>query len=766
VPLLDEPVAKWATEALASFGRLAIGPLVEGMQHKDGGVRAAATAPLTKIGQTSPEDAEAVIAAVAPLMGAYDDYVRAGVVAVLAPLGAPAAPVAIRMLLLDTPMMDQTSAAFRRAQDCAVEMLVAMKAPALEPIVEKLVPDRRERVRGQAALMLGRIAGPLGPEGTAVIPPLQQLISDPTWSVRRRAAAALGELREVGRQPEVLAALTARLSDNPEVKAAAVRSLGMIGAPSSAPALVQTLISNREGAGRELVLALQSLGPEALPALAPALATPDAEARELATEAVAGMNAPAGLPLLTARLGDASVAVRRIAAKALETQATVSVVDTLAQGLGDPDPVVYSAMQRALVRLGPGAVAPLIARLDSGNPRVALVATNALTAIGPAAVPALAGALRSGNAFTRNWAAVGLGELGRPALEATAAVLTDAGAPREARMAATEALGRSQLAEAVAPLRSVEGAADPQLRQAVLRGLAATRQQEATEGLIKGINDPDPAVAMTALRLMLDWQLGDTDAKLAQVVTTGAEGAKRRAAVALAFHESPGTTPLLGALFGTAAAAATPTTDLAPLLNATVSDPAESAEMRRLAVIGLAYRGNQDSVEVLNGFLRPGDPLAGTAARALGVLGGRLARRGGAGATEAQAAVSKLRQVLTETGDDGLRLQAATALSLMQAAPVAALLEQLNTGDEQLKPWATAFLGAIGKAANEEVMRERGRERASKPWVTVAITLIGDAESVKFLQRLPESERAEAARVEAARAVYDRIMKVRAEPFT
>ena len=762
-PVLDEPVAKWATDALSSFGRLAIGPLVECMQNKDAGVQAAAQGPLAKIGAT-PEGGPAVIAAVSPFMGAYDDYVRAGVVAVLAPLGAPAAPVAIKMLLLDRPMPDQTSAAFIRAQGCAADMLVAMKEPALGPIVEKLVPSQRETVKATAALMLGKMAPALAEKATAVVPPLLQLLSDTSWSVRRRAASALGELGKQGQQPEILAALTTRLSDNPEVKAAAVKSLGLIGSASSAPALVQTLLTNREGAGQELVVALQGLGPAALPALGAALGSGDAEARELATEAVARMNAPEGVPLLAARLSDPAVGVRRVAAAALEAQATPSVMDALSRALGDSDPAVYGAIERAFVRLGKDAVGPLVARLGSGNPRVALVVTNALTAIGPPAVPELAGALRSSNAFARDWAAVALGELGRPALAATAVVLADAGAAGEARAAAAKALGQSQLPEAVAPLAAAANASSPALRQAVLQGLAATRQPDATEGLVQGISDPDAAVGMTAMRLLLDWQLADTDKQLATVVSGGTEAAKRRAAVALAFHESPGTTPLLGALFGaTAALAGEQRTKLAPLLNAAAGDKAEPAEMRRLAVIGLAYRGNKESVDLLNGFLTPGDPLAATAARALGVLGGRLATSGGD--TEAQAAVEKLAQVLKETPDDALRLQVAVALSLMQAAPVAKLLEELNGNQEPLKPWIAAILGAIGKPANEGTMRERGREQTSKPWASVSVYLIGDPESLKFLQRLPQQERPERERIEAAQVVYDRIMKVRAQPF-
>ena len=765
VPVLDEPVGKWATDALASFGRLAIGPLVECMQNKDAGVRAAAVGPLSKIGAT-PEGGAAVIAAVSPFMGAYDDYVRAGVTSVLSALGTPAAPVAIKVLLQSAPAKDQSSAAFTRAQDCAVEILVAMKAPALQPIITQLVPDSREKVRATAALMLGRMAGPLGKQAPAVVPPLLQLTGDTAWAVRRRAVAALGELGKGGQEPAILAALTGRLQDQPEVKAAAAKSLGLIAAPSTVPALVQTLISNREGAGQELVAALVAMGPAALPGMGAALNAADPEARALATEAAAGMNVPEAAPLLAARLSDAAVEVRRVAATALEMQATPALIDSLSRALGDADPAVYTAVERAFVRLGAPAVAPLIARLGAGDARVALVSSQALTAIGPAAVPGLAGALRSGSEGTRQWAAVALGQLGEAAQPQVAAVLNDAAAPETAREAAAVALGRSQLANAVPPLTQALAGATPALRQATLRALAATRQPDATEPLVQGVSDADPAVAMVALRLLLDWQLGKTDEELTKIVGSGAPEAKRRAAVALAYHDSPGTTPLLGSLFGTAAVASTKRIDLASILNQTAQDPAESDQMHRLAIVALAYRGNQSSVAVLNAFLTPGNPLAPTAARAVGTLAGGLVGQGGAGATAAAAAAEQLMSLLEQTPDDALRLQVATALSLMQTAPVAALLEALNKGNEALKPWEAAILGAIGKPSNDAAMRERGLGRASKPWAAVAIYFIGDPEALKFLQRLPQEERPERDRIEATRAVYDQIMKVRAAPFS
>lgn len=764
VPLFDEPVGNWATAATVSFGRMAIGPLVECMQSKDGGVRTAAQGPLTKIGLT-PEGGPAVIAALSPFMGAYDDFVRAGVVAVLAPLGKPAAPVAIKTLLQKMPGPDQTSAAFARAQDTAIELLVAMKEPALEPIITQLVPHEREKLRATAALMLGRMAGALGDKAGEIVPPLLRLIGDGAWSVRRRAAWALGELREKGRQPEILAALTLRLQDEPEVKAAAVKSLGQIGSPASAAPLVQTLLTNREGAVQELVVALTSLGAPALPALQMALQSPDAEAREAATEAVAGIGTAAAVPLLAGRLSDASVSVRRIAAQALALQANASAVDALSRALSDSDPVVYGAVRRAFVRLGEEAVPPLIARLGSGDPRVALVASEALNAIGPRAVPALAAALRSDNGFTRDWAAVTLGNLGRPALPAVSAVLADGAAPVSSRAAAARALGRSRLPEAVPPLAEAASAAFPELRQEVLRALAATRQPEATTPLVAGLSDPVVAVRLTALRLVKDWQVGDADKQLTALLGSGDEQTKRMAAVALAFHASPGITPLLGPLFGTPAAAAEGQTEIAPLLNAAVEDPGELPEVRRLALIGLAYRGNQQSVDVLVKFLTPDNPLAGLAARALGLLGGRMAEQEGPGSVLAAAARDRLLEILEKTDSQALRLQTATGLSLVGGSAAPALLERLNTAPEAVQPWLAAALGAMGKPANDEAMRERGRERQSKEWASVAIMLIGNPESIKFLARLPQSEQPSAEKLAQARALYDQIMKVRAAPL-
>jgi HEAT repeat protein len=758
VPVLDEPVGAWATASLSTFGRTAIGPLVECLQNKDGAVRTAAQAPLTKIGGAP------VIAALQGFMGAYDDYVRASVVAVLSGLGEPAAPVAIKLLLQKGPGEGQTSAAFARAQNTAMDLLVAMKEPALPFVVAQLLPDKREQVRSNAALMLGRLAGPLGPKGTLVVSPLLTLAADQSWSVRRRAASALGELKVLGQTPAVLGALTALLQDNDEVKAAAVKSLGLIASPSSAEPLVTTLITNREGVTLDLVTALQLVGPPALSALGRGLQAAAPEARELATQAVAAIGTPAAPPLLAGRLSDSAVAVRQAAALALETQATPSVVGPLVAALSDSDARVYGSVLRALTLVGKDAVAPLVARLGSGDPRVSLVVSEALTTIGAPAVGPLAEALRSSNANLRQWAASTLGDIAGPALPALRPIAADAGAPASARVAAALALGRTRLPEAIAPLTTLAAASAPEVRRAALQGLAWTRRPEATTPLLAGLSDADSTVRLTAADLAKDWQIGDADAQLTKLLAGSGE-TKRLAAVALAFHSSPGATPLLGALFGVPALAADKS-EVATILNSVVVDPAEPPMVRRLALIGLAYRGDQQSVDAMATYLDPRNPLAPVAARAIGILGGRMATSEGVASQTAQLAAGRLLETLGQATDPTLRLQIAASVSLMQGAPVAALLDRLNTAPEDQRADIAAILGALGKPANDAAMKERGLNHAGKEWVSVSVYLIGNPDSLKFMARLPKTEQPSADKVEAARVLYDRIMKIRASAFS
>lgn len=755
-PKLDEPVVAFAGKGLASLGRLAIGPLVECIQHKDGKVRSAAEGPLQKIG------GKEVIVALTPMLGAYDDYVRASITKIFATLPDLAAPIAVQTMLRETPGPDQSSAAFARAQAEALEILVAMGKPALAPVQERFVPSKSERLRANAALILGRLVGGLKEEAPLVIPPLLTLSRDPAWAVRRRAAAALGELGPAGERPEVLGALTALLKDAPEVKAAAVRSLGAIGSLQAAPALASVMATSRQGAAAELIAAFRALGPSALPALGPALSAADPGARELATQTVAAIGTPAAAPVLAARLADVDTQVRRVAAQALETLATPAVIGPLASALSDPDAQVYTSARRALTTLGAPAVPALVARLGA-EPRTALQAEEALATIGQPAVAPLVAALSSANASVRTWAAAALGDIGAEAVAPVAALVTNPAASAPARAAAAEALGLTRLPAALPALQQLVASSDPALRISALRALARSQQPQATADLVAALKDPSPQVRLVALELNAKWQAGDVDKQLADLVSSGSGATQRLAAIALAFHASPtGTQQLPGAVLGTPAAAAG--RDLGGLLNAAAADAAEPAAVRAAAVEAMAFAGNAESVGVLLDFLTPGDPLAPRAARALGTLGERLSR--GPDTQAATTAAAQLLTVLQTTPSDSLRVQVGVGLVLMQSAAVQPLITALRTAPDTLAPWIVAILGSIGKPAVDATMREAGRGQADRKWAAVALSLTGSSDADRYLARLDEAERPAPEALAAGQACFRQIAAARRPTFS
>lgn len=763
IPKLDEPVAKWAGENLTSLGQLAIGPLVECIQNKNGAVRSAAEGPLAAIGGSE------VAMALTPLIGAYDDYVRGSVTNILSKLPELAAPIAIPILLRNAPLPDQTSAAFARSQDCALNVVVAMGKDGLEPVLTNLVPSPEERVRATAALMLGRMVGGLKEEAGAAIAPLVRLSSDSSWAVRRRAAWALGELGQDGQRPEVLQALQQRLSDQPEVRSQAIKSLGQIGSPASVPSLVAVLVgSSREGVSSELVSALQAIGPPALPALSAALQAPEAAARALATQAVAAIATPAAAPLLAGRLGDGDVQVRRLAARALEILGTPGVVAPLARALQDPDAKVYASSQRALTSIGAPAVPALIASLG-GDPRVSLLAQETLASIGAPAVPGLIGALRSGNAAAHMWAAVALGDIGAPAVEPASALALDAGALVASRAAAAAALGHTKLPVVVPTLKALVASANPELRIAALRAFADSQQPEATSYLVAGLKDPVAEVRMAALPLVEQWQAGDVDRQLTNLLAEGAEDTKRLAAIALAFHASPsGMQQLPGTVVGTPAMAGEGAGQVATILNAVASDLAVAPGLRRQAVIGLGYAGNAESVGALQRLLAPGNPLAAPAARSLGLLGQRLsAGREAQAATQAAAqAVTELLNAMLTTRDEQLRVHCAAALALAGEPAIKPLIAALDSAPPAQAPWLAATLGAIGKPILQEAMREANRKAASMEWVVVALSLTHSPDALNFLGQLTEEEQASPAALAAGESAYNRLMIVRRAPVS
>ncbi len=772
--LMDAPTAARAKAILARFDLMAIGPLVKALKDKDANVRGGATDPLVAIG-------EAVIPSLLPLMDAWDQYVRDGVVAVFSKIPEPVTPKLLALIQRTEPLADQTPQRFLWQRDTAVRSFLTMKVPALPPIIDELLTYREAEVRALAAQMLGQIADqtlapPIAAEAAATVvgPLLERLKSDLAWTVRRKAATALGPLGVVASDGGAVPVLVAHLKDpRPEVKAASAEALGRVGATSAAGPLVETLLTNRFGAVREIVVALERLGGASLPALVPALANPELEVRKAATEAVAVIGTPGAVVPLAGMLKDKDVTIRRLASDALRTLADARVVPQLVAALADTDWHVYYAARDALANVGGAAVPGLIQGLGSDNSRVAHMAEQALSKIGKQAVAPLTAALASPSPAVRQWAAVALGDIGGEAAEPTVAVLRDLSRPTQAREAAADALGRTGVSSVFEPLAAAAASQEPIVRKSALRALVRLGNEKATESLVTGLGAPAQDVRAVAMQLLIDWRATDIDAILAKAVREGDVNARRRAAIVLAFHTSAGTHQLTGTM-GTdiLGAPKTPSVDLEPVLAEAVDDPQEQADVRRFAVQALGYVGRDRALAVMKALLQPGNPLASDAARAVAAIGARVTEelyRSGqqqyaVKGREPTEPAKLLLDLLLTAREEGLRLDAAVGLSLMADDPVPGLVNALPEADDETRLWLAAIMGAIGKPASDVALDARGssRDPTVKEWVTAALPLIGDAQGMDLLEHLPEEEQPRKDLVAAGMKIKERILEARA----
>lgn len=230
----------------------------------------------------------------------------------------------------------------------AVPALIEAFNPKISPEIAAAIGDRSWRV-----------AETLADHGPAIVPSLLQALTRPEAQVRRGAARTLGEIRP--RAHEVIPAITKASQDPvPEVRAAAVYSLGVIARERAIDALISSLRDNNDQVREAAATALRELGRKAKPATS----------------------------ALTRALKDKSRNVREDAAFTLG-------------GVG---------------RDAKTAVPGLIAALRSGeNERSHWIIAQTLGRIGPdarEAVPVLMEALQAKDDSLRQWATIALGEIG------------------------------------------------------------------------------------------------------------------------------------------------------------------------------------------------------------------------------------------------------------------------------------------------------------------------------------------------------------------
>lgn len=197
---------------------------------------------------------------------------------------------------------------------------------------------------------------------------------------RARAAFLLGDMSS----PQALDPLLAALDDpSREVRSAAARSLGLLGSGQAVEPLVHALVERRvpRAIGGQ---ALLMLGSEALGPLRPLLLHAEPDVRAAAVELVGLLGDPADARLLTGRLRDSAAEVRAKAARALGRLGAEEATAELREALRDRIGFVRANAAVALGLVGDRASASAlleVARSDEFDP--AQAAARALSRLYP-----------------------------------------------------------------------------------------------------------------------------------------------------------------------------------------------------------------------------------------------------------------------------------------------------------------------------------------------------------------------------------------------
>jgi len=195
-----------ASEAIQAdidaFGRRAVPALIDGLSHRDPGVRYIAAQQLGRLGDARAVDALIVCT------GEDDPIIRSRSVRALGKIGSPRATETL------LPLLDHEDVEFRLTVIEALGRIGDRRAYSpLLPHVE----DKSIRIRAAAASAIGRT----GDE--RALPILQSLLTtDPYSDVRTQAAAGLGHLGLPGATETLKAALEDK---SPYVRQAAQESL-------------------------------------------------------------------------------------------------------------------------------------------------------------------------------------------------------------------------------------------------------------------------------------------------------------------------------------------------------------------------------------------------------------------------------------------------------------------------------------------------------------------------------------------------------------
>lgn len=250
--------------------------------------------------------------------------------------------------------------------------------PDEQAVLADAIGQLSRRVTGEARARIGAyFAGTRALEAE-----LQALCGRKAW---RRAAAAyrLGDMSCT----DAVTGLRAALADpDADVRAAAARSLGRLGAGEAAGALVHALVE--EAVPRAIAFrAVLDVGPDALPNVRLLATDSDPAVRAVAIELVGWLGDASDDAVLIRALTDPAAEVRARAAAALGRLASADGAEALTRALDDRIYFVRLHAARALGHVGEhGAVPRLLRQAREDRFEAARAAAEAVARLDPAAL--------------------------------------------------------------------------------------------------------------------------------------------------------------------------------------------------------------------------------------------------------------------------------------------------------------------------------------------------------------------------------------------
>ncbi len=416
---------------------------------------------------------------------------------------------------------------------------VVTPAPVSSPDLALLVKDADPRIRRRAALAIGRVKDAAG------VPMLTPLLADADVDVRAMAAFALGLIGD----PSAEAALTPLLTDAaPLVRGRAAEALGQIGAKGAAAAIGQMAAEYGKAPAVASIQPDDETGPLA----------PEAEAFKLGLFALVRLGAYE--PIAAATLsGDQPLTRWWPVAFALQRVEDRRAAPALLQLLNGPGNYTRAFAARGLGRLKePGAASPLLAMLDPATRptlEVAAAAIRALPLVGAReATPTLA-RLASDPATHPNLrfeAVTALGDLPSPeGLAVLQDLMTDEWP--NLRAAAFRAAAAVDPESFVAVLAGM--GADPhwRVRAAIAESLGALPADAVLERLQSMLQDEDKRVISAVLPALERLKAPDLDKLLLQRVADQDVGVRAAAIRAIGRVKMAGGPDALRKAFAVAA---------------------------------------------------------------------------------------------------------------------------------------------------------------------------------------------------------------------